>query len=123
MKRFNPEMKVVRFGNEDVIATSSVVKTITLSGMGSGGSNDNTLSFGGYTYVYGKDSAKKATIAQSLSDYFEDSALNTTSFSYINFNNGTADKNLNVLWGGSDSATDGYNYTYVYDGNRHFTKQ
>lgn len=121
MKKFNPEMKVVRFGNEDVIVTSGV-KTITLTGMGSGGNSDNTLSFGSYNYVYGNDKGNTSTIAQSLSDYFGDSDLNTN-FSDINFFNGDADKSLNTLWTGDDSDTAGYDHTYVYDGSKHFSKQ
>ena len=50
MKKFNAEMKVVRFGAEDIIVTSG--KFLTWGNLGNDDPLDNSLEFGGETYQY-----------------------------------------------------------------------
>lgn len=47
MKKFNPEMKVVRFGNEDVIATSG---SFTLTNFGDKSPKNGIINFNNNTY-------------------------------------------------------------------------
>ena len=56
MKKFNPEMKVVRFGNEDVIVTSgAVTKSVVAAGFGDGIAGNATFSYNGASYNIGTD--------------------------------------------------------------------
>ena len=49
MKKFSAEMKVVRFGAEDMIVTSG--KVVTLSYFTDADKSNNTFTFGGKSYV------------------------------------------------------------------------
>lgn len=117
---FSAEMKVVRFGSEDVIATSGVVaKTITLAGMGDTSAYNNTFTFNGVTYT-GASGNWSVGFKSDLADYFGDANLASASDGSIYFNNGSVEKNLNTIKTGQANTTNGFNGTYVYDGNLKF---
>jgi len=117
MKKFNAEMKVVRFGAEDMIVTSG--KFLTLSGVGDGIENNNSMEFGGETYS--RQTCNIKTIHKNLSDYF-DSSLSKNYNDVKFYINGSESETLTRVWGG-DYANGSYNGTYTYDANRGFVKK
>lgn len=119
--KFNAEMKVVRFGSEDVIATSGVVlKTVTLSGLGDNSANNNKLDFGNYSYTYGQAGVTSSTVRNALGEYVGDpTAFSKTTASNVIFDNGSSTIGLNLIWGGQ-SNTAGFNGTYVYSSGTTF---
>ena len=122
-KKFETDMTVVRFGAEDVIATSGA-KTVALSGMGNQSGSDNQLTFVNYSFTYGTPGVSSGTVRNALADYFEDPGMAKQTVSNIKFENGSSTSNLNILWGGQ-SNTDEFNGTFVYNGagTYTFTKQ
>ena len=124
MKKFNAEMKVVRFGAEDMIVTSG--KFLTLSNIGNDDPFDNLMELGGVPYS--RNDYDERSIRGPLSDYFEDQSLrtmNTTSGIKFYINNGSESENIRVVFGGSgdDKVSPSYNGTYTYDGKGGFVKQ
>ena len=51
MKRFNPDMEVVRFGAEDIIVTSGAADMVFDSLMGDGIKANGTVTFDGVSYT------------------------------------------------------------------------
>jgi len=118
MKKFSAEMKVVRFGAEDMIVTSGV-KTLTWSGLEDKTGNNNYITFNGNSYLVQNSASKEfKTMKSDLAAYFEDSALATKSNSDIKFGS----YSLNSFIGSTSERT-GADGTYVYDGNFIFTKK
>ena len=124
MKKFAPEMKVVRFGAEDVIATSG--KTITLSNFSDGNRSNNTFTFGGKSYDlsgvahYMYSNRVQDDIFPNMATYFEDNNFNKAKVTDVYFD----DVALNTFYldnNGVQYAS--MNGTYTYAGNLKFTKQ
>jgi hypothetical protein len=69
MKReFKPEMTVVRFGTEDVIATSGA-RSMGVSGFHDTTAKNATFIFGSYTYV-NDGTENRDTLYNNMSSYF-----------------------------------------------------
>lgn len=119
MKKFAPEMKVVRFGTEDVIATSGVapapVKTITISGYGNSSASDNLFVFGPYSHQM-NTSSKFNAFRNDLSAYF-DADLANKSAKEIMFD-GT---DMNAFYTNNVPRYEYMNGTYIYDGEGTFS--
>lgn len=123
MKKFNPEMKVVRFGNEDVIATSGfVTKSFTTSNFGNGIAGDGQAIFNGTTYTFSSTDAVTSFInAMDVKNAGIDDNDGTRQ-SLRNTLNSEANKGAGQKWNGTfeyDSTatwttTNGKTYTGVF---------
>ena len=112
-----PDMEVIRFNEVDVIAASSVVKTVSWSGLSDGNQANNYININGTDYVAASAMRDANTIKTALADYFEDSSLKSAGYSSILFGS----KSLGDLCGvRNDSDSEG---VYIYKGNLQFTKQ
>lgn len=112
-------MTVVRFSGNDVIATSSPVKTITWTGLEDKVSNNNYASFDGNDYlIQSSTSAEFKTFKSDLANYFEDPSLANAGNGAITFGSYTLNSFI-----GSQSVRDGADGKYVYQGNNKFVKQ
>ena len=102
--KFSPEMRVVKFGSDDVIATSGATRSITLSNFGDGTASNGTINYNGVDYT-------------SSSDFLN--AYGATKNAGIN--NGTAEMSVNKLFEHENSGTgvrsQRWNGTYTYDAN------
>ena len=113
-----PEMEVIRFECSDIVAASSGIKTLTWTGVEDKNGNNNYVSFGGNSYlVKNSNDDEFKTMKSDLADYFEDSTLKSASNSSIQF----GEHNLNIFVGNTTPRVGG-DGTYVYDGNKVFTK-
>ncbi len=113
-----PEIDVIRFECSDIVAASSGVKTLTWAGVEDKVGNNNYVSFGGNSYLVQSSSSNEfKTMKSDLADYFGDSTLANASNSDIKF----GDHNLNIFIGNTTPRVGG-DGTYVYDGNKVFTK-
>ena len=123
MKReFKPEMTVVRFGAEDVIATSGA-RTVGLSGFEDGNMGNNTFNVGGSTFVMADaqgtpDDNVFQSFRAALGSYYGDSGFNSCGAGQIYF----GEKNINELYKQQVAGMDG-NYSYNGTGTFKFTKQ
>ena len=118
MKReFKAEMQVVRFGAEDVIATSG--KVVTLSKFNDGDTTNNTFSFGGNSYAFVDNDGFKS-FRGALASYVGDEEMNRTDSEHILFGG----KSVGVIFNKDVSGFDG-EYTYAgsasSDGSKFFT--
>ncbi|MBR4358007.1 MAG: hypothetical protein IKQ00_08775 [Butyrivibrio sp.] len=117
MKKFNAEMKVVRFGAEDVIVTSG--KSLTLSNVGDDKPSNNSMEFGGVTYS--RQNCSSVTIRNHLSDYFDSSLKDKTPSQIMFYINSNESKSLSNVWI-DNNVNNSYNGKYTYaDGS--FYKQ
>ena len=113
-----PEIDVIRFECSDIVAASSGIKTLTWTGVEDKIGNNNYVSFGGNSYLVNNSaSTEYKNMRSALADYFEDATLKDASPSYIKFGS----YNLNIFTGNT-TAHAGGDGTYVYDGNKVFTK-
>ena len=107
MKReFKAEMQVVRFGAEDVIATSGVV---TLSKFNDGDKTNNTFSFGGNNYAF-SDVDGFRNFKNALASYVGDKDMGGTDSEHIIFGG----KSVGVIY---NKDVPGFDGEYTYDGN------
>lgn len=114
MKReFKPEMTVVRFGAEDVIATSG--ERVGLTNFYDGINDNNTFSFNGKDYTISNNDTFY-TFRKDLGDYVGDTSLKTAYGNKIYFGSDT----VNDIYKGDHSGVDG---TYTYIGGGKFRKQ
>ena len=113
-----PEIDIIRFECSDIVAASSGVKTLTWTGLEDNKGNNNYVSFGGNTYLVKSSSDTEfKNMKNDLGDYFEDATLKNALNSDIKFGSNS----LNSLIGSTTIRT-GADGTYVYDGNKIFTK-
>lgn len=123
MKReFEPKMTVVRFGAEDVIATSGA-RTVGLSGFEDSNMGNNTFNVGGSTFVMADAQGKPDDdvfqgFRAALGSYYGDSGFNSANAGMIYF----GEKNINDLYKQQVAGMDG-NYIYNGTGTFKFTKQ
>ena len=68
MRKFNPEMKVVRFGNEDVIATSGAPDRFTLTNFGDKTNANGVINFNNKTYT--NDDSGASEFLSDISGYY-----------------------------------------------------
>ena len=113
-----PEIEVVRFGAEDVIATSGV----EWSGVG-GTKWDSSVSIGGNTYgqTQGEGYNTSGAAMTALKDYYKnhpDWMSGSPSASNVKFSIGTSSKTLSNLWDDDPGwgVSDDYNGFYTYQG-------
>lgn len=111
MKKFSAEMKVVRFGAEDMIVTSG--KVVTLSKFNDGNTTNNTFSFGGNSYTF-QDNASFYAFRSALASYVEDGGLENKTSEDIKFGG----RSVGVIFNKDISDADG---DYTYDGLGTFT--
>ena len=111
-----PEIKVVRFGAEDVIATSAAPKLLTWSDLGAP-YGDSKVSFGGKEY--GSNNTP-SSIVTALKDYYTnypdwsgDISISSTNV-YFSIDKGKSYRTLKILWGDGDLGD--YNGSYTYQG-------
>lgn len=101
--KFSPEMRVVRFGSDDVIATSFATRSITLSNFG-GKTSDGTINYNGVDY-------------SSSSDFLNAYGASKNA----GINNGNTVMSVNKLFEREYSDTgvssQRWNGTYTYDAN------
>ena len=119
MKKFNAEMKVVRFGAEDIIVTSG--KSLTLSGVGDRNKNNNSMEFGGI--LYSRQTYDTGAIRKNLSDYFDSSLKDKYPDEIMFYINSNESNNLLFVWGDIAGVSDSYNGKYSYTGDGKFVKQ
>ena len=110
MKKFNPEMKVVRFGNEDVIVTSGVAtKTMAWSQFGDGTANNGIVNYNGVNYTIDSDTA--------ITNLF--TAMGVSKYTGIQQRNGVVNSSINTVLGNelknNGVSSPGWNTTYLYD--------
>lgn len=112
-----PEIDVIRFECSDIVAASSGIKTLTWTGLEDSTKVNNYVSFGGKSYnIQNSSDTEFKNMKNDLGDYFEDAALKDAFNSDIIFGN----YSLNSFLG--NKASDGADGTYVYGGNKAFTK-
>lgn len=107
-----PEIEVVRFGAEDVIATSGAPKLVAWSNLGET-KGDSIVTFGGKTY--GKDSS---TIVDDLKNYYEWSGSPSKPSVYFSIDSGKSYKTLTALLNddvGAWAIPTDYNTTYTFE--------
>lgn len=123
MKReFEPKMTVVRFGAEDVIATSGA-RTVGLSGFEDQNKGNNTFNVGGSTFVMADAQGKPDndiyhSFRAALGSYYGDSGFNNANARDIYF----GEKNVEQLYSQQVAGMDG-DYIYNGTGTFKFTKQ
>lgn len=104
--KFSPEMRVVKFGSDDVIATSGATRSITLTNFGDGTASNGTINYNGVNYVTGDDSAQDFLNAYGASKN-------------AGINSGSATMSVNKLFEHENSGTgvdsQRWNGTYTYD--------
>ena len=102
MKKFNPEMIVVRFGNEDVIATSGM-PSFTASKFGNGTAGDANLNYNGTNYVIGTDisAADFLSLVGATSNAGVDNGESTMSFNKLVRNENTGTGVSSKRWNGT----------------------
>ena len=120
MKKFNPEMKVVRFGNEDVIVTSGAPSgfnngdIVTFSGIGDGVAGNNYITLNGNSHLI--DSTTLTTLGATGSEKLQSPVeKNANKFSTLSNLFETAETTSN-LW---NTRT----YTYNSSENKFYWKQ
>ena len=111
MKReFKPEMTVVRFGAEDVIATSGT-RTMSVSGFADSTAKNGTFSFGSYTYV-NDGTQTRGTLYNEMGNYFGANVTGTTSLNRP----GLSSSNIATVLNSDDNGSSkSYNGTYYWD--------
>ena len=113
---FNAEMKVVRFGSEDVIATSGIPNSFTLTKFGKGntssdGIGDGVISFNNQTY--NNDASGASAFIGELSSFY-----NGPQIARDNNNTYTVQQILDHERNSTFSSS--WNGTYKWDGTRFF---
>lgn len=100
--KFSPEMRVVKFGSNDVIATSFATRSITLSNFGDGQASNGTINYNGVDY-------------SSSSDFLNAYGASKNA----GINNGNSEMSVNNLFKHENSGTGvdskRWNGTYTYD--------
>ena len=110
--KFNPEMQVVRFGSEDVIATS-----VVLTKFYDGDTTNNTFIVNGTPYVVSDNDSYKS-FRSALSN---DAGVNMDSV--VSGNIYFGNRNIDVIYN-RDADVDGvYKYSNTTDGKYYFTKK
>ena len=118
MKReFKADMQVVRFGAEDVIATSG--KTLTMSQFGDGVAKNGIVGFDGKSYTIDSANAIDAFMNAFGSFYAPSTHINAGSERTNQSLESVLNLEVTRETGVKNSA---YNGTYVYDGSE-FKKQ
>ena len=114
-KEFKAEMTVVRFGAEDVIATSG--RSVGLTNFNDGISDNNTFNIGGTGYTF-SDNAGYNSFRRALSSYFGDDGLKSQTSGDIYF----GDNSVTNIYKGDHAGIDG-DYTYNGVGTYRFSKK
>ena len=110
-KMQNPELKVVRFSAEDVIATSGMLSLVTLSGFGDGdNAGNNTWTVGSTTYRMDTDSF--ADLQDALETYGDGAGDQVTPW-YVNSD---LEDRLNNLWNKDNDGWGAFNGSYSWNG-------
>ena len=119
-----PEIEVVRFGAEDVIATSGAPKLLTWSNLGGETKGDSIVRFGSNTFGTNPDShsdSEVSNILDALGNYYNWTGSPNDTNVYFSIDEGKSHKTLSNLWTDADAPkwaiipTD-YNTTYWYKG-------
>lgn len=103
--KFSPEMRVVKFGSDDVIATSGATRSITLSNFGDGTANNGTINFNGEEYFSSSDFLKAYGATKNA-------GINNGNSKPISVNNLFEIENS-----GTGVSSKRWNGTYTYDAN------
>lgn len=119
-----PEIEVVRFGAEDVIATSAAPKLVKWSNLGED-AGDSSVSFGGKNYGQTKDEGYNTPGAAvtALKDYYGWSGSPSASNVRFSIDSDTTSyKTLANLWNDADAPAwaiipPAYNGSYTFDQN------
>ena len=121
MKKFNPEMKVVRFGNEDVIVTSGLVhgSTMTFQNFANGNITDNVIDFDYRTsFSFGVNTKTDDVISAIGADG------GTQIYSQESGNYDSLTNVIGTLIDNNDQISGTWNYTFTYDSSTNkFSKQ
>ena len=109
---FKPEMNVVRFGSEDVIATSVVLKNFN-----DGDTTNNTFYVSGPSYVVSDTSSYKSLRSALSNDAGVD--MEGVYSPQIFFGN----KNIDAIYNNNVDVDGVYEYSNTTNGNYYFTKK
>ena len=114
-KEFNAEMKVVRFGAEDMIVTSGV-KTITLSQFEDENKYNNIFKLGDNTTYTSPGPSELNGMYAKMTEYFGYEISSSTKF-FSEY------RNKNILGLRNITGAEDFNGTYIYDGVQFVKKQ
>ena len=119
--KFRPEMEVVRFSSEDVIAASGGLTNgskMTFSNFGNGDITDNKITFDYRSDYQFTSNSTPADVVSAIGANSETKIWSEYSGAYKNLNS-----TMGSLINKNDETNGTFNYTYVYDRSaNHFTR-